>query len=915
MKAPVSSFVAVVWLVLTACGVVSANPDTLFVAEREDHSPHMAINPAGSPVLTWIATAPDTNVAGRFDELVIATHDGTSWGAPQVIAGPGNYYTPRTVFASDGARWTIWADHDGQDSQIFCQRELGAATQTFEIGDPVQPDLEPGICSDDSGGVVVVWQGWRTDDYEILMTTGDASGFAAATVISECANSDREPDVVWGAGKAWITWSAYQNMPYNLILKTYDGVSLSPAIQVTDHARSRAMTPYLAWDDENSLLWISYFYVNRAWNGYNKNEVGGSYDRGSPRVLAFDGTTLFEPAGIDSTGRYPIKTMPELGFEVYQYGSAPMLDRWGSDVNVVSTNGRRVWFFHKQIGTITEFGAPNRYWAIVGLSYAGGSWSPPDAFLDLRSSIGWEQPAVAVTGNKMWVAWTADDRTTPINPVMSVFGEDLNLVAQSVTVDTTDAGPPGLVSIGSPPPVTPCVVDVRPPYTIQHDGVTKTLVFGGTHRHSLDLSWDAYDDPPFKECMFYSLDFIGLDWVVPTDHNGRYSKAVWAWIPKWAQIFDVPGRFRVFAGWERSMRGPTSAGGDQNAIFRDPADFNEAAADFPSQVSWHDMYAAMAGVDVLSIPHTSAQIGAVVDWDHLAQGDPSTLPAPLRLVEVYQSARESFEYPGCPLEFPGNKTVADSGWVNVALAMGMRLGLIASSDHTVRVGYACVYAQDRTRDSIWQGLYDRHTFGSSRATRFNADFRVNGALMGSEIVSATAPSLQIAVQGTDSLATIEVNKDGNPSWFVTGSANADTVLTYIDPDPVTPGTSSFYYLRVQDSGGNVMWTSPVWVDFVDPVAAPTAGTEVETLSLAAFPNPAWGPVGFSLAGLGEHGGRLNIYDVAGRLVRRMRVSGGSSRASVEWDGCNQDGHSCRGVFFAVLQSRGESRTTRFVKIR
>ncbi len=55
--------------------------------------------------------------------LALLAGSGDTWTTPEVIAGPGNYYTPQVVFASDG-------------------------------------------------GVVVVWQGGREDDYEILMRSG-----------------------------------------------------------------------------------------------------------------------------------------------------------------------------------------------------------------------------------------------------------------------------------------------------------------------------------------------------------------------------------------------------------------------------------------------------------------------------------------------------------------------------------------------------------------------------------------------------------------------------------------------------------------------------------------------------------------------------------------------------------------------
>ena len=106
-------------LFATAAG---AQPDTLFAPEREDHSPAITLDPLGYPSIVWIATAPDTNAAGRFDELYVVDRDSTGWRTPHVIAGAGDYYTPEMLFTADGARWICWVEHDGTDSRIALRR-------------------------------------------------------------------------------------------------------------------------------------------------------------------------------------------------------------------------------------------------------------------------------------------------------------------------------------------------------------------------------------------------------------------------------------------------------------------------------------------------------------------------------------------------------------------------------------------------------------------------------------------------------------------------------------------------------------------------------------------------------------------------------------------------------------------------
>lgn len=892
--------------------------DTLFVPEREDHSPGIALDPStGNPVVVWVASAPDTNPGGRFDELAVATYDGADW-TPAVLAGPGDYFTPSVTFAADGARWIVWVSHDGVDSQVHCRRDLGGGSLEFVLGDATQPDIEPAICADDSGGVFVAWQAWRGDNYDVVAAVGDANGFGPEMLVSACTNSDREPAVAWGAGKVWIAWSAYQNMPYNVLLRTWDASSgFSSPVQVTSYQRARGLTPDIAWDEENGLLWVTSLFVNQPWTGFNLNEPLIALDTGTPTVRAFDGTTLFTPVGVDSLDRYPLALMEGVGFERHMFEDGSVLpDRWGSDVKVIPVPGKHVWFFHKQIGSLSDTGVDQRYWGLVGTSFGGATWSAPGAFTAPKTTLGWEGAALSSSGDRLWVAWSADDRTVPIwHQGYELFGHDLNIVVRCVLVDTADAGAPSLTSLGSAPAPTPCVTTPRTDFVVDDGGVSRTVLHGDMHRHSAEISWDGTpSDPLFKHTIFYSQDWLGHDFIMPSDHVQFFSKAIYVWVAKWAAIFDTP-TYHVFAGHERIMDG--GAGGHQNAFYRDPAQYSEASTALPTIASWHSVYTALNGIDALSVPHTTAEAVFLTDWDHLAAGDPSNLPKPLRLVEVYQAARESFEYLGCPRQTNGGTALADTGWVNVALAMGMRLGLIASSDHTPRAGYLSVLAEGRTRDDIYQALYDRHCYGSSRSTRFNCDFRVHGALMGSEVQSAVAPTLDVVVEGENPLGAVEINKDGNPTWLSVTCAGTDTAFSYVDPDPVIPGTSSFYYLRVNNGISKLLWTSPVWVDFVVPreagiPAAPVPGP----LALEASPNPSRGSVRFALDAMGAAGGRLNVYDVGGRLVRRFDVSSGDPSRELAWDGRGPDGREVApGMYFAVLQSRGERATTRFLRLR
>ncbi len=711
-----------------------APTDTLGVDGRDDHSPALAVSPAGSPVLAWIATTPDTSSAAPGDALVAAAHDASGWGAPEILLENADLFPPDVALSPDGARWITCTMLEGGDSQIFVRRDLGGVSSTFQLGDPALPDLAPALCAMRSDSVLVVWQAWRDGNYEILASVGNASGFSSPMLVSECQRNDHEPDVVWGNDRAWIVWSSYRGEPYNLLCRTFDGAIMSDTRAITNSYRARNLHPRLAFDEAHDLLWITHTWVNQGWNGFNQREFPGLFDRGSPRVRVFDGTVVYEPQGLNADHQFPLAPMETLGYERFLMdgGTRPMFDRWGSGVAVAVEPDGSAWCFHRQLGTITELGAAQRYWGVVGARYDGASWSTASAFLDLRASLGFEHPALVAASDSLWVAWSADHRASPIQTsLLNLFGTDSDIVVRRFATSDSSGAPPALVSLGAAGAPGACPPESHPQPQITIGESTRTLYWGDTHRHSVDFSWDGDFDPLLQETIMYSLDFLGHDFLVPSDHAERYSPLLWTMARKMAQVSGVPGRFVVFPGYERSMQG--FAGGTSERRVPGCGRLRAVQRGVSRRGRLARNVRRAVGIETLSIPHTTAQCGVVSDWFHLANGNPDSLPAPLRVVEVYQALRESFEYPGCPLQFGGCVADSTNGWVNVALALGMRVGLLTSSDHDTRAAFAGVWAVDPSREAIFDAMRERSTFGTSRATKITVDFRVAGGLMGTEV--------------------------------------------------------------------------------------------------------------------------------------------------------------------------------------
>ena len=69
-------------------------------------------------------------------------------------------------------------------------------------------------------------------------------------------------------------------------------------------------------------------------------------------------------------------------------------------------------------------------------------------------------------------------------------------------------------------------------------------------------------------------------------------------------------------------------------------------------------------------------------------------------------------------------------------------------------------------------------------------------------------------------------------------------------------------------------------------------------------------------GLGPQGGVVRIYEVGGRLVHEERLPAGARSGTIVWGGEDLAGRmTAAGTYFAVVQSAGATRTTRFLRIR
>ena len=162
---------------------------------------------------------------------------------------------------------------------------------------------------------------------------------------------------------------------------------------------------------------------------------------------------------------------------------------------------------------------------------------------------------------------------------------------------------------------------------------------------------------------------------------------------------------------------------------------------------------------------------------------------------------------------------------NNALKQGYHLG--AGLDHDTHnsvfgrqsAGRLVVLAPSLTRANILDGI-KRMRFYSSDDWNVKVNFTINAQPMGSIYTQAGSPTLSVSVSDPDgentSSITVYYGIPGSGSIpMVLSSNSGSNTLNYTHT--INNNTNYYYYIRVVQSDGNTMWTSPIWYKRDDTV--------------------------------------------------------------------------------------------------
>ncbi len=796
---------------------------------RYDDYPSVAVAPDGTSWVVW------QSYSGGRDEVRIRKLDGTWRTFSRVPGISGDVWRPQVAFDAALRVWVVWSQQTKGNFDIYARaldEKDGTWGNLMRLSSRPHPDLNHHLISDGRGWLWLVWQGFEGRNSDIFLRYFDGSEWSAEVRVSEHPASDWEPQVaVDRDGTAVVAWDSYRNGNYDVFLRRFANGSLEPVIAVAD-------TP-----DFEAHASVSVDLEGRIWVAWNEGAPNWGKDAGptiDPRWIARErelwtswidrpskpGARLYESRKInlcifDGDRR----KVPKAGLAA-TLARARIPDHDFPKLLVDPSSGRIAILFHSwnHVRWTDSLGFRPAYWEHSVVFYEGDRWSPVQTMPRSWGRISARSDAAFGPNGSLRVAWTTDGRLEE-RPVREVTANILTARLQSVkgpvAMALEPAKPPrGVESVPVHPRESDDVAAIRS-YRTTIRGSEHQIVRGDLHRHT-EFSWDSSGgmvDGSVMDFYRYMIDAAAMDFGAVTDHNAGGDSEYWWWLTeKTTDLYHVPGAFSTLYAYERSVEYPN---GHRNIFharrgvpvvsfftrpdFDRPRPLVAASRGTVLENDTELLFESLKRTGGISIPHTpGSNMGT--DW---RDGDPEVEP----VVEVFQGDRVSYEHPGAPraprsAEDRPIGGFREDGFVWNAYRKGLRLGMIASSDHwSTHMSYAMVFTEAHTRSAILQAIKRRRTYGAT--DNIVLEYRLDSHFMGEAFQSETVPALAIRVVGTSAIATIDVIR--NEQVVYSGHpGRREVAMTYTDNDP--PDGDLYYYVRVVQVDREIAWGSPIWIE-------------------------------------------------------------------------------------------------------
>lgn len=125
-------------------------------------------------------------------------------------------------------------------------------------------------------------------------------------------------------------------------------------------------------------------------------------------------------------------------------------------------------------------------------------------------------------------------------------------------------------------------------------------------------------------------------------------------------------------------------------------------------------------------------------------------------------------------------------------------------------GITGIWAEELTRESLWEALSARRTFATTGA-RICVEFGINNAFMGEEL-RLKHPSenriIRTRIIGTTTIELVEIIKNGT---VLASRRPHSEVVDWEYTDHGDAHDDDYYYVRIIQSDNEMAWSSPIWI--------------------------------------------------------------------------------------------------------
>jgi len=789
--------------------------------ERHDDTPAIAIDANGIPWTAWISYKyqdGDRIYLGKLENGIVSEKI-------EVTDSPGDLFQVRLAIDKNNKIWIVWSENKNGNWELVGKTyHQGEMSRIYRLTDSEEPDIFPSLISDVDGNIWMAWQSFRNGNSDIFLKCFDGNRWSELSAVTTFPGNDWEPKLTADSkGTVYVIWDTYRYGDYDVIMAVIKNGAVTQTIPV---ANTKNFEGYSAVTCDNmDRIWIAWENAGEDWGKDHPGTIGYStgaykkeyYGRQQPgpthginpmekfvEVVCYNNGKLEKPYTLPGT---------HLPSQYKIYNGYPYL--------TADKNGN-IWIFYRctwgvPIGPLGGRG----YWTIFATYFNGRDWSVPFPIPNSNGGTGYQMDAAVSPDGKIYTVYCSDDRTSGSFSVLNEFEPSKDPKMYNIYSAELESVPPPTEWIMRKHEIckdnkTP-VKDERASrmFTII-DGKRYNLYYGDLHRHT-DISMDGRNDGSPFDLFRYALDAAQLDFILLTDHNfGSDPNGLERYVYKWwkteklEDVFKINGMLMPLFGYERSLPWPW---GHRNVIrakrgfldvprFTVQQDNRSRIVEDDEKRLWKKL--AEEGGDPITIPHTPASAMGTNWTTH-----PSN-PQYDRLVEIYQGDRNSAETILGPKESPHDIEPYPEGFIWNALARGAKFGFIASSDHeSTHISYACVYAEEFSREAIFKSMKARRTFAAT--DKIFMDVKVNDRFMGEEFATSIKPLIRVHVIGTDIIDRVEVIKNNTFVYSLTPKDSREVSFTYIDENPQIG--EGYYYVRVIQKDEAMAWGSPVWTTY------------------------------------------------------------------------------------------------------